>query len=85
MKIKAKNKTKILFKDVSVGQVFREDGALFMKVLLNDDVIACPRCDESIDLERELGELAVELSSGLIYEFALHAVVELIEGSFIEE
>ena len=85
MKIKAKNKTEILFKDVSVGQVFREDGALFMKVLLNDDVIECPRCDESIDLERELGELAVELSSGLIYEFALHAVVELIEGSFIEE
>lgn len=85
MRIKAKNKTEVLFKDVSVGQVFREEGALFMKVLLNDDIIACPRCDESIDLERELGELAVELSSGLIYEFALHAVVELIEGSFIEE
>lgn len=85
MKIKAKNKTEILFKDVSVGQVFREDGALFMRVQLNDDVIECPRCDENIDLERELGELAVELSSGSIYEFALHAVVELIEGSFIEE
>lgn len=85
MKIKAKNKTEILFTDIPFGQVFREDGALFMKVQFNDDVIACPRCDESIDLERELGELAVELSSGLIYEFALHAVVELIEGSFIEE
>lgn len=85
MKIKAKNKTKVLFKDIPFGQVFREDGAFFMKVQLNDDVIECPRCDENIDLERELGELAVELSSGLIYEFGLHAVIELVEGSFIEE
>lgn len=85
MKIKAKNKTEVLFKDIPVGQVFREDDALFMKVLLNDDVIGCPRCDENIDLERELGELAVELSSGLIYQFELHAVIELVEGSFIEE
>ena len=85
MKIKAKNKTEVFFKDIPFGQVFREDGALFMKVQLNNEVIGCPRCDESIDLERELGELAVELSSGMIYEFELHAVIELVEGSFIEE
>jgi hypothetical protein len=85
MKIKAKNKTEVLFKDIPFGQVFREDDALFMKVQLNDEVIGCRRCGESIDLERELGELAVELSSGMVYEFELHAVIELVEGSFIEE
>jgi hypothetical protein len=85
MIVRTKERKEIFFKDIPVGQVFREDDALFMKVQLNDDVIGCPRCDENIDLERELGELAVELSSGLIYEFELHAVVELVEGSFIEE
>lgn len=85
MRTKAKSKTEVYFKDIPFGQVFRTDEDLFMKVQLNDDIVECSRCGESIDLERELGELAVELGSGLIYQFELHRVVELVEGTFIEE
>ena len=85
MRTKAKSKTEAYFIDIPFGQVFRTDEVLFMKVQLNDDIVECSRCGESIDLERELGELAVELGSGLIYQFELHRVVELVEGSFIEE
>lgn len=85
MRIKAKSKTEVLIKDIPFGQVFRADEDLFMKVQLNDDIVECSECGESIDLERELGELAVELGSGLIYQFEPYAEVKLIEGSFIEE
>lgn len=85
MKIKTKEREEILFKDVPFGQVFQEEDELFMKVQLNDDIICCPQCDEKIDLERELKELAVELSSGLIYQLEPIAVVKIVQGAFVEE
>jgi uncharacterized C2H2 Zn-finger protein len=52
MIVKSKERKEIFFKDVKVGQVFREHGEedVYMKVSLEDDFICCPRCDEDIHI-----------------------------------
>lgn len=88
MIVKSKERKEIFFKDVKVGQVFREYGEedVYMKVSLEDDFICCPRCDEDIHINDEKGmDYAVNLTLGLVYEFDSHTTVEIIQGAFIEE
>lgn len=88
MLVRAKERTETFFRDVKVGQVFRdENNDFFMKVHLEDDDICCPRCDEDIRINDEKGTAiyAVDLSSGLVYEFDSHSTVEIVQGAFIEE
>lgn len=89
MLVRAKERKEIFFKDIKVGQVFRKDRSeyIFMKVFLEDDFIVCPNCDEDIRINDEKGSgfYAVELSTGLVYEFDSHLIVEIVQGAFIEE
>lgn len=88
MLVRTKERKEIFFKDVKVGQVFREysEEDVYMKVSLEDDYICCPRCDENIHINDEKGmAYAVDLASGLVYEFDSHTTVEIIQGAFIEE
>lgn len=88
MIVKAKEREEIYFKDVKEGQVFKQyaDDSIYMKVGFEDDSICCPRCDEDIHISEEKGMgYAVELNSGLIYDFDTHSTVEIIQGTFIEE
>ena len=86
MVVKSKERKEIFFKDIKVGQVFREDDDIYMKVRLEDDYICCPRCDEDIHINDETsGYFGVDLESGLVYEFDIHSTVEPIQGYFIEE
>ena len=57
MIVKAKERKETFFKDVKVGQVFRDDSdeCIFMKVALEDDYVCCPRCDEDIRINDEKG------------------------------
>ena len=73
------------FKDIEGGTVFRINNELFMKVFLDDDYIACPRCDEDIYAGRELGGIAVHLKSGDINKIGDWECVEIVTGSFVEE
>lgn len=89
MLVRVKERTETFFKDVKVGQVFRDDNNddIFMKVALEDDYVCCPRCDEDIRINDEKGTAiyAVDLSSGLVYEFDSHSTVEIVQGAFVEE
>lgn len=88
MIVKSKKREEIFFKDVKVGQVFREchDKEIYMKIELEDDCICCPRCDLNLSINDEKGiTYAVELNSGLVYEFDEHSMVEIVQGAFIEE
>ena len=88
MIVKTKEKEKIYFKDVKVGQVFRECGeeTIYMKVDFENDYICCPRCEEDINIYDQTGDCwAVELSKGSIYEFNVDDCVEPIQGCFIKE
>lgn len=88
MIVKTKERKEIFFKDVKVGQVFREynEEDVYMKVNLEDDYIVCPRCDEDIRINDEKGmAYAVDLASGLVYDFEPQTTVEIIQGAFIEE
>lgn len=86
MIVKTKEKEKIYFKDVKVGQVFREWGeeTIYMKVSLED--ACCPECGEDFHINNKKNRVyAVELNYGLIYEFDIHSTVEIVQGAFIEE
>jgi hypothetical protein len=88
MLVRIKERRDIFFKDVKVGQVFREDNNeyVFMKIEFEDDYICCPRCDTDISINDEKGKTyAVELNSGLVYEFDPHSTVEIVQGAFVEE
>lgn len=88
MLVRTKERKEIFFKDVKVGQVFREynEEDVYMKVSLEDDFICCPRCDEDIHINDEKGMAsAVNLASGLVYDFEPQTTVEIIQGAFIEE
>ena len=88
MIVKSKERKEIFFKDIKVGQVFREyrDEGIYMKIKLEDDCICCPRCDLDLSINDEKGiTYAVELNSGLVYEFDEHSMVEIVQGAFIEE
>ena len=88
MIVKAKEKEKIYFKDVKIGQVFRECGweTIYMKVNFEDDSICCPDCGEDFHINNEKNRVyAVELNRGLIHEFSSLSTVEIVQGAFIEE
>ena len=85
MFVKSKNLKTKDFKDIEGGTVFRINNELFMKVFLDDDYIACPRCDEDIYAGRELGGIAVPLKSGDINNTGDWECVEIVTGSFVEE
>ena len=88
MIVKAKEREKIYFKDIKVGQVFRECGGetIYMKVSLEDDYICCPECGEDFHINNEKNMVyAVELNRGLIYDFDTHTTVEIVQGAFTEE
>jgi hypothetical protein len=88
MLVKTKERKEIFFKEVKVGQVFREcrDEEVYMKIRFEDDCICCPRCDLDLSINDEKDiTYAVELSSGLVYEFDEHSMVEIVQGAFIEE
>lgn len=88
MLVKTKERKETFFKDVKVGQVFRKrhDEEIYMKIELEDDCICCPRCDLDLSINDEKGiTYAVELNSGLVYEFDEHSMVEIVQGAFIEE
>lgn len=88
MIVKAKERKGVFFKDVKVGQVFREDNNeyIFMKIDFEDEYICCPRCDLDLSINDEKGiTYAVELNSGLVYEFDEHSMVEIVQGAFVEE
>lgn len=87
MLVKAKERKEIFFREVKVGQVFRDDNEyIYMKVNLENNYICCPICDSDIGINDEKGiTYAVELNSGLVYEFDPHSTVEIVQGYFIEE
>lgn len=86
MIVKSKEKKEVFFRDIKVGQVFKNDECVLMKTRLEDDYVVCPRCDEDIHItDVNCTEYAVELSTGLIYEMSGHIMVEPIQGYFIEE
>ncbi len=88
MIVKAKEREEIYFKDIKVGQVFREYGEepIYMKVSLEDDFICCPECGEDFHINNEKSMVyAVDLNYGHIYEFSSLTIVEIVQGAFIEE
>lgn len=88
MLVKTKERKETFFKDITVGQVFREGNNedIFMKIDFEDDYVFCPRCDKDIHISDEKGiTYAVELKSGLVYEFAPCSIVEVVQGAFIED
>lgn len=85
MIVKTKERKENFFKDIKVGQVFKGDYELFMKISFDDDFIVCPQCGEGIYAEKELGGIAVHLETGNIYKFNNCDSVEIVTGSFIEE
>lgn len=88
MLVRTKERKGVFFKDVKVGQVFREDNNeyIFMKIDFEDEYICCPRCDQDFRITDEKGlAYAVELKSGLVYEFDEHLTVEVVQGAFVEE
>ena len=87
MIIKAKKRKEMLFQELEVGQVFEGDeGSIFMKVRFGDVYVCCPSCDEDIHINDEKGDTsAVELSTGLVYDFEWCEKVRPIQGYFIEE
>lgn len=85
MLVRAKERKELIFQELKVGEVFKaNDGAILMKVRFEDDCICCPRCDMTININDEK-IYAVELNSGLMYEFDEYSTVEIIQGAFIEE
>lgn len=86
MIVKSREKKEVLFRDIKVGQVFKNDEGVFVKIRLEDDYIVCPRCDEDIHItDINCTEYAVELTTGLAYEISGHIMVEPIQGYFVEE
>lgn len=87
MIVKAKERKEMIFQELEVGQVFKNDkGSIFMKVRFEDVYVCCPSCDEDIQINDEKGDTsAVELSTGLIYDFEWCTHVKPIQGYFIEE
>ena len=86
MIVKSKERKEVFFRDIKVGQVFRDDEGIFMKIQLEDDYIVCPRCNEDIHIsDVNCTEYAVELTTGLTYEMSGHIMVEPIQGYFVEE
>lgn len=87
MLVKSKERKEVFFRDIEVGQVFKdENNDIFMKVHLEDDDIYCPVCNADICINDEKGCTgAVELGSGLVYDFEGHSTVEIVQGYFIEE
>ena len=87
MIVKAKERKEMIFQELEVGQVFKdENNDIFMKVRLEDDDICCPRCDLDLSINDEKGNTsAVELSTGLVYDFEWCEKVRPIQGYFIEE
>ena len=87
MIVKAKERKEMIFQELKVGEVFEDnDGDILMKVRFEDDYVCCPRCDEDIHINDERGDSgAVELSTGLVYDFEWCEKVRPIQGYFIEE
>lgn len=88
MLVKTKERKETLFKDIKIGQVFRDNNneSIFVKIYFEDDYICCPECEEDININNEKGEVyAVELDSGLVYEFDPRSIVEIIRGAFVED
>ena len=86
MRLKLKEGKEITFQEVGIGQIFKYDDSIFMKVDFENDYICCPRCEEDINIYDQTGDCwAVELSKGSIYEFDTNKLVEPIQGYFIEE
>ena len=85
MKTKTKHTPTKAFKDIERGAVFRDDDELFMKVFMDDDYIACPRCDEDIYAGKELGGIAVHLETGDVHKFNDWDCFEIVNGTFVEE
>ena len=86
MRLKLKERKEITFQQVGIGQIFKYDDSIFMKVDFENDYICCPRCEEDINIYDQTGDCwAVELSKGSIYEFDTNKLVEPIQGYFIEE
>ena len=88
MIVKAKERKEMIFQELKVGEVFRayRDEDIYMKIKLEDDCICCPRCDLDLNINDEKGiTYAVELNSGLVYEFDEHSMVEIAQGAFVEE
>lgn len=84
MVVRAKEMKGTFFKDIKVGQVFRDIDSdnIFMKVNFEDNYFYCPRCGEEIPIN---DDYAVELKSGLLYGFNSFEEVEIIQGAFVEE
>ena len=86
MRLKLKERKEITFQEVGIGQIFKYDDSIFMKVDFENDYICCPRCEEDINIYDQTGDCwAVELSKGSIYELDTNNWVEPIQGYFIEE
>ena len=47
MILKLKEKKEITFEEIGIGQIFKYDDSIFMKVDFENDYICCPRCEES--------------------------------------
>lgn len=87
MKIVAKKRNEMRFKDIPFGQVFRDEENLYMKAKMDSDTyITCSRCGFDIEsIDKELEDLAVDLETGWIYQFCDYDTFEVVNGSFIEE
>lgn len=88
MLVKTKERKKTFFKDIPVGQIFREGNneEVFMKIDFADDYICCPICEVDISIKDATDKThAVKLKSGLVYEFEPYSAVNVTQGAFIED
>lgn len=84
MRITRKTEKKVRFGELKVGETFIEDDEIFVKCRYEGESLYCPRCDECIVIEDELGDFAVMLSTGELWNFEAHNMVTRIECEVVE-
>ena len=84
MKITRRTGKKVAINQVEAGQTFICEGDIYIMCRYEGDDICCPRCDENIAISEEIECLAVNLSSGAIYNFYYYTEVTLTECEVVE-
>lgn len=85
MKVSRKTKEDVFVKDVNFGEVFCEDGRLFLRCRYEDEELECDVCNASMDINDYVDCLAVDLINGGIYNFEPHACVTIVDCEVIEK
>lgn len=79
MKVITNKKDTVSIRDIEMGGTFIDDDEVYMLCRYEGDDIYCPRCDEEISVNDQVGYLAVSLGSGDIYNFASNVYVTPVD------